>query len=56
MLTYMCLLTDFLVSIPIPDKSVETVIQAYLQHVYGTFSYSHPLNTDSCREIKNELF
>ena len=35
-LTCMCLLTNFSILIPIPEKQIETVIQAYLQHIFGS--------------------
>ena len=40
MLTCICLRKYFSIAIPIPDKSVEIVIQANLQHVYATFKDS----------------
>ena len=46
----MYLLTNFLTAIPIPDKSEETVIQAYLQHIYVTFSGSIALVTGNGEE------
>ena len=39
-LACICLRKKFSIAIPIPDKSVEIVIQAYLQHVYATFKDS----------------
>ena len=35
-LMWMCLLTNYPIAIPIPDKTAVTVVQAYLHNMYGT--------------------
>ena len=55
-LTYMCLLTIYPIAIPMHDKSSETVIQAYLKHVYATVRCSLMMITNNGKQFKNELF
>ena len=46
---------NFLCVTLIPDTHKETVIQAYLKHVYATFSSSLTVITDNSKEFKNDL-
>ena len=55
-LTCLCLLNIFPGTIPLPDRSAEMVIQAYLKHIYATFSGSLTLVTDNGGEFKNDPF
>ena len=41
------LLTNFPIAIPLPDKLAETVIQAYLHHIYATFGVPFILVTEN---------
>ena len=53
----MCFLTNYPIAVPIPNKSTETFIQAYLQHVYAIFGSALTCVTDSVMEfLKNELY
>ena len=40
----------------IPNKSVETAVKAYLDHVYSIFGGSSRMLTDSRSEFKNDMF
>ena len=55
-LTACCAFTDYLFCIPIPNKEAETVVQAYLKHIYAHFGGSKVLITDNGTEFKNSLF
>ena len=35
MFSYVCLLMNYNTAIPIPDKTDETVVQTYPQHIYA---------------------
>ena len=48
-------LTNFSIAIPIPDRHAETVIQAYLKHIYATFGRLTMI-TDNSKEFNNDLF
>ena len=52
----MCLLTSNPISITIQNKTAETVVQVYLQHIYATFGGSLAFKTENRKEVKNELF
>ena len=43
-------------AILIPNKTLETLVQAYLQHIYATFGGSFTLITDNWKYLENELF
>ena len=53
-LTCIDMLTGFTVAIPIPDKSANTVCDAYRAHIYCTFGGSARILTDNGTEFKNE--
>ena len=55
-LTCICLLTGFLFCAPIPDKETETVVQAYLNHVYAKAGGSEVILSDRGKEFKSKLF
>ena len=44
-LTVMDMLTGYTMAVAIPNKSVETVVKAYMDHIYsifgGQFTYAH---------------
>ena len=52
----MCLLTNYPIAIPIPNKQVETIVHAYLQNKYTTIGSSLTMITDNGNEFKNDLF
>ena len=55
-MTACCPFTDYLFCIPIMNKEAETVVQAYLKHIYSQFGGSKVLITDKGTEFKNSLF
>ena len=52
----MCLLTNYPIAIPIPNKQAETIVQTYLQNICTTFGRSLTMITDNGKEFKNDLF
>ena len=55
-LTAICMLTGYTWCIPIKNKFQETVVQAYLDHIYAQFGGSRKILSDNGSEFKNELF
>ena len=55
-LTVVCMLTGYTIAIPIPNKSAETICQAYRDNVYCTFGGSSRILTDNGTEFKNKEF
>jgi transposase InsO family protein len=55
-LTVICMLTGFTTVVPIPDKTADTVVQAYLDNVYTKLGGSMRILSDNGTEFKNELF
>ena len=51
-----CILTNYPITIPISDKTAESVVQAYLQHIYAIFGGPLTFINNNGKEIKNELF
>ena len=39
-LTVICMLTGYMWCVPIPDKSAETVVKAYVKEIYNHFGGS----------------
>ena len=54
--TCKCLLINYPIAIPKPNKQAETIVQAYLQNIYTTFGGSLTMITDNGKEFKNDLF
>ena len=55
-LTVICMLTGFVMSEPIPDKTPGEVINAYFNRVYTMFGGSRKIISDNGSEFKNKLF
>ena len=55
-LTVICMLTGFTWCIPIPDKSAETIVRAYIKNVYSHYGGSRKILSDNGTEFKNKLF
>ena len=53
-LTVVDMLTGYTMAIPIRDKTAETVVTAYRDHVYCIFGGSSSMLTDNGTEFKNE--
>ena len=50
------MLTGFTWCIPIPDKSAETIIKAYIKEVYTGYGGSRKILSDNGPEFKNDSF
>ena len=55
-LTVICMLTGWVWCIPIPDKTANAVLKAYLKHVHHVFGPSRKVLSDNGTEFKNDLF
>ena len=55
-LTVICMLTGWVWCIPIPYKTVNAVLKAYLKHVHHVFGPSRKILSDNGTEFKNDLF
>ena len=53
-LTVINMLTGFTIAVPIKNKNVETICDAYRNHVYCTFGGSSRILTDNGSEFKNQ--
>ena len=54
-LTAICLLTNYVFMVPIPDKSTQQVIHAYLKHVHAQFGGSRYILTDRGSEFTSQM-
>ena len=54
-LTAICLLTNYVFMIPIPNKMAQQVIHAYLKHIYAQFGGSWYILTDRGTEFTAQL-
>ena len=54
-LTVICMLTGYVICVPLKTKSAEEVIQAYMSQVYCVFGGSERILTDNGTEFKNKL-
>ena len=55
-LTVICMLTGWVWCVPIPDKTANAVLKAYLKHVHHVFGPSRKVLSDNGTEFKNDLF
>ena len=55
-LTVICMLTGWVWCVPIPDKTANAVLKAYLQDIHHVFGPSRKILSDNGTEFKNELF
>ena len=55
-LTVICMLTGYVLCVPLKTKTAEEVIQAYIDHVYSRFGGSLKILSDNGTEFKNKLF
>ena len=55
-LTVICMLSSWTWCIPMVDKSVPVVVQAYLKNVHHLFGPSQKILSDNGSEFKNQLF
>ena len=54
-LTVICMFTGYTFCIPLPDKRAETVLKAYMDHVYCKHGGSLKILSDNGTEFKNKL-
>ena len=54
-LTVICMFTGYTFCIPLPDKKAETVLKAYMNHVYCKHGGSLKILSDNGTEFKNKL-
>ena len=52
-LTFMCLLTSYLITVPLKSKTAEEVTMAYIKHILPTTSCSTFIFQDNGTEFKN---
>ena len=55
-LTVICMLTGYTFCIPIPSKSANDVVKAYIDNIYCKFGGSKKILSDNGKEFKNKLF
>ena len=55
-LTVVDMLTGYTMAVAIPNKSAETVVKAYMDHIYSMFGGSLPMLTDNRSEFRNDMF
>ena len=55
-LTVICMLSGWMWCIPIVDKSVPVVVQAYLKNIHHLFGPSQKILSDNGSELKSQLF
>ena len=56
LLTVICMLSSWTWCIPIVDKSVPVIVQAYLKNVHHLFGPSRKILSNNGSEFKNQLF
>ena len=52
-LTFMCLLTSYLIAVPLKSKTAEEVTMTYIEHILPITSCSTPILQDNGTEFKN---
>ena len=52
-LSFMCLLTSYLIAVPLKSKTAEEVTMAYIKHILPTTSCSTFILQDNSTEFKN---
>ena len=55
-LTVICMLTGYLLCIPLKTKTAEEVLQAYIDNMYSKFGGSIKILSDNSTELKNKIF
>ena len=55
-LTVVDMLTGYTIAVAIPNKSAETIVKAYMDHVYSLFRGSSLMLTDNGSEFRNDVF
>ena len=55
-ITVIDMLTGYTMAAPIPNKSAETIVKTYMNHVYSIFRSSSRMLTDNGSEFKHDVF
>ena len=55
-LTVVNMLTGYTMAVAIPSKSAETIVKAYMDHVYSIFGGSSCMLTDNGSKFRNDVF
>ena len=55
-LTVICMLTGYVIYVPLKTKTAEEVLQAYIDNVYTKFDGSLKILSDNGTEFKNKIF
>ena len=55
-LTFVDMLTGYTMAVANPSKSAETVVKAYMDHIYSTFGGSSHMLTDNGSVFRNDVF
>ena len=55
-LTVINMLTGYTMAVAIQNKSAETIVKTYMDHVYSIFGGSSQMLTDNGSEFKNDIF
>ena len=55
-LTVICMLTGYILCIPLKTKTAEEVIQTYIDNIYSKFGGSMKILSDNGTEFKNKIF
>ena len=55
-LTVVDMLTGYTMAVAIPNKSAETIVKAYMDHIYSAFGGSLCMLTDNRSEFRNDMF
>ena len=55
-LTVICMLTGYVFCVPLITKTIEEVLQAYIDNVYSKFGGSVKIVSDNGTEFKNKIF
>ena len=50
------MLTGYTMAVAIPNKSAETIVKAYMDHIYSVFGRSLRMLTDNGSELRNDMF
>ena len=55
-LTVIDMLTGYTIAVVIPNKLAETIVKAYMDHIYSVFGGSSHMLTDNGSKFRNDMF
>ena len=50
------MLTGYTITVVIPNKSAETIVKAYMDHIYSVFGRSSCMLTDNGSKFRKDMF